>query len=743
MRLPGLWVRKGKAIALKRSGSLHDQVTRNTVSTSETGAAIPLIIVFLTVILIFSGLALDTTVVSVTKTEQRQLAETVAISALSTFLNAPPTSPLDTRLNLVRNKVRELIQGNVQFSRPFMDRPADPDDIETERGSITGGANGTLLPGIWHSVPPADCSIYASGTTCPCSPSNTWTTPCFESVNLDQNPEPAINAIKVDLKLEGSSSIKTLFSKVFSNNSTPVRSSATAATYPRHGVFLVDLSRSSHADTHQPYETTNGNSTGMRLSAEYAFSVVGSATDVATCQSAGWPNSAPLNGTCDIRGGVVPQLYRNLWYSNATYNFIPTTPRSGTNPRKHFKGDYRIFDLTWLDPGIRNSPFQETYLVDMYHDPAYSPSSYEGPEPLNSMLAAVNRAMERVAANSVQGDAIGFLGFDFSARVTQREYALSAPGSVPYQQLQNLTDPTNPPPPCLEDPNRNVRECRVLNHLLITRKESSANLPEALQRARQMLTAAVTPNAAEEFAVVMTDGVTNCTNSPTPRTCSNSEAAVQASLTEVENTIATFYAPASIKVHFIHIGSTSGPHTLLAPSPYRKNSDGTSAACMTEDDVAKFSADANTPLKNYKLTDSNFSGGMLNSGGSFNSSTNTYSRSSFYFEPNRLRTAIMKTNGNWYTVRPACVPGSNITPTLEAQCKGRTFAVNGDVPQTFTNSYTDSQGRLMCEPDDSDSYAPSSPPALGAPVQPRSAQRTQIYRAVDKIISRSPYVIVQ
>jgi len=700
------------------------------------------------VILIFAGLALDSTVLSVSKTEQRQLAENVALAALTTYLNSPPTDPLNTRLTAVKNKAQEIIRGNITFTRTFMDTPSPADDVETQRGTVVGGLNGTLVPGIWYALKPTDCTIFPAGTVCPCDGgANPWINPCFQEVDIDVLPIPTINAFRADLKLEGSSAIKTLFSSVYSSpSSNPLRSSATATTYPRHGIFLVDLSRSSHEETHQPYEATAGNGVGMLLSSEYAFSVNGSATDVNGCRTAAplaWPLPA-IGGPCDIRGGVVPQLYRNLWYGAGGYIFIPSFPAPAPNPRlrKHMKDDYVPYELSWTDPGIRPAPpFSETYLVDMWQNAAITPTSYEGPEPLNSMIAGVNRALSRVAANTVAGDQVGFIGFDYSARVTQREYGLQAPGSPLYLQLQNLTDPTNPPPQCLETPGRTVKECRVRNHLLITRKESSANLPEALRAARQLFLTAGNPMGAEEFVAVMSDGITNCTGN---RVCGTNQLNVDNSIAEVETIVRASYVPDAIKLHFIHIGDTAGPHTLLAPSPTRKRADGRSAGCMTEEESRKVSASPTVPLQNYKTTGNNFSGALLNSGSTFNVTNNTYNHVQHYYEPNRLKAVVAETGGFWAPVRPACTPGANVTPALEAACNGGTFSQVGGVPTTINlPPYTDPNGRIMCEPDDTDTFAPVPPPSAGAPIQPRSSKRTQIYRAIDQMLARSPYVVVQ
>lgn len=740
---------------------------------NEKGAAIPLIIVFVTAILIFAGLALDTTVLSVTKTEHRQLAENVALAGLSTYLNS--TGALDARLTQVRDRTSEIIRGNIKFAKPFMVSPSDTDNIDTRRGGTTDGVDGTLIPGNWFSTSPtpAVCATLPAGTTCPCDPTNPWRGACFQPVDLNTSPLPAINAMRAELRLTGASAIRTLFTRIFSNaTESSIASSAIATTYPRHGVFAVDLSRSSHEETHQPYEATAGSDPGMRLSAEYAFGINGSVANVIACSTTTptpWLLPA-VGGICDIRGGVVPQLYRNIWYgagasfSDFIINVRPVTPPL---PRKHYKSDYVPYSLTYTDPGIQTAALTKTYLVDMWINPAVTPTSYEGPEPLNSMLAGVNRGLARVAANTVPGDQIGILGFDYSARVTQRIAPLSAPQSAIYTQWQNVTDPRVLPnggaPNCTgTSPAQNVRWCRVNNHHLITRTESGLHLPEALRQARQLLTDAGNAIGAEEFVVIMSDGITNCTRAGTTagseqRVCGNSDTIVSQSLTQVENILRDTYTPNSIKAHFIHIGDAAGPHTMLAPSPFRKNPNGKAAGCMTEDESQKYSSNSSTPMDNFNEAGSNFANGLLNANATFNPTTATYTRNpaSYFFQPNRIRPFIAKTGGKWFPIRPACNPGVNITSALDTLCSAQTFTTPGPsirLPNAIANvppagaglpPITDAQGRLMCEPDDSDTYAPNPAPQPTDPITPRSSKRTQIMRAIDEILSRSPYVIVQ
>ena len=101
---------------------------------------------------------------SITKTEHRQLAENVALTALSGYLNTNPTLPLDTRLGQVKAKTQEIIQGNIKFAKPFMVSPSNTDNIDTRRGTTVDGVDGTLIPGNWYSNEPTSYAAFPAGT---------------------------------------------------------------------------------------------------------------------------------------------------------------------------------------------------------------------------------------------------------------------------------------------------------------------------------------------------------------------------------------------------------------------------------------------------------------------------------------------------------------------------------------------------------------------------------------------------
>lgn len=686
------------------------QLGRNKL---ERGALYPLLLVIVVALLIFAGLALDSTIVFVSKSEQQQLAQSVALTALRTYINTP--GDLDARLNSVRDRTQEIIRGNIRLSTRFQADPNAGDNVDALGGGRFGGSDGLLIPGIWHFAEPADCTLFT--TTCPCSDTLPWRGPCFQQVNIDANPE--INAFRAELVHHGNSAIRTLFMRVANVESVSMRSMATATTFPRHAVFLLDLSRKAHEETHQPYESGTRDPVTMSISAESAFALTGSCADYPSCPPGPIAGDPPPG--CDIKGGIVPQINRYIWYGTGAFRPIRfATPAqlagARANTRQHFKQDYRCFDLTWSDPLIRPLPFSESYLVDTRFDP---PRNYLGPEPLSSMMAGVNRGINTILANTVAGDRIGFIGYDFSASVTERTIGLLPPNAAELIQLENLTDPANPP--CLSNPGLSARECAASIRMLFPRKEGGSNLPEAVRRAREMLRLAPPNEGAEELVVAMSSGLPNCSGN---RVCGNSQAAVEASLAEVEQILTTRYVDENIRFHMMQLSEATGPHTLLAPSPGRLNADGTSAGCMTDEEVRRVSPE----LVNTDVTSGVQPQDYLNALTKADAALQPGFRLSQphrFFLPNRIYSAVAATGGIWAPIRRACQSGVDVTPELENACRGQTFTRDGSRPGTINlPPYTDNFGRLLCEP-------------TGVSTQ------QQIFNAVDRIFSRSPYIIVE
>ena len=82
-----------------------------------------------------------------------------------------------------------------------------------------------------------------------------------------------------------------------------------------------------------------------------------------------------------------------------------------------------------------------------------------------------------------------------------------------------------------------------------------------------------------------------------------------------------------------------------------------------------------------------------------------------------------KTKGKYLPVRNPCQLGTDITPTIDAECSASTVSVGQVVTGPATSSYRDTKGRITCDP-------------LGR------NRRKQMRDAVTEVFNLNPYIIV-
>ncbi len=733
-----------KKAALRVYGSLVEKVERR-----ERGSVLPLLIIIAIVVLIFSGLAIDSTMMTTAKVQHRQLAEYVALEALNTYTRTP--GPFVTKLNAAKARAQEISSLNLLIGTRLSGLTSGPTDIQTNRPVDPIGAHGTLTPGIWwYREPPAVCDpndpcpcVCAPAGPFNCGVAGAWSKQFFQPVDLDTYPTCRVNAFEAALRTDNASSVPMIFMKwtgvAAGQNFSSV---SVAATYPRHGVFLVDLSRASHSESHIPYESTGGpgQATYFKQASEYTFRLQND-----NCATYNPPTSGcTAKNSCTIAGGIQPDMYQAIWYTDNTlypatdtFSFIESIARAGGEPvTKHFKADYQCFDINYNDSRHATNPTSSSYLVDMYRNPAitnWHAEGYLGPEPLSTMLRGVNYGYTLMAGagDPIPGDQLGLIGFDESASVAERTFVMSQPSDPIYLDAQNITDVVANPA-CLTNGGQTADWCRVQNHFFITRDTSGSNIPEALRVAHAQLQAAATNQPAQNFVMLLSNGLTNC---DLGRNCSSVEAGFAASYADVGNVINSLYVPDEIALHYIGLGDMTGSHTLVVPSPTHLDSSNNSTTCMTEQEANNY----NPPLFFTDYTGGYIAGAGLagtfgrasiNFSGAFSAGNTVKSRGTRYFAPNQLYEFVRDTGGYWNAIRNPCSVdgmgnGIDISPTIKAACVGQTFSQAGGRPTALNvPPYTDGFGRLMCDPQG-------------------LSRDAQVRNAVDKVLGRSPYIIVQ
>ena len=691
----------------------------------EQGIVLPIVALLLGVLIIFTALAIDTTMLASSKSRQRHIAQYMALGAVKAFSNTPGDN--NTKLQAAVDRAKEFADDNTFISQAFMLPEAK--SIGTNRVSSPAATHGILIPGIWYFQPqPTLCTNPDPRLRpCPCGTSPGVRTPCFRPLNFDLPSEANVipNAMSVQIWTSATSPVRTVFARLKGLDNYTLGGQATAAITPRHGVFLLDLSRSAHGENFLAFESAPPtavapSTVSYQDSAEFAYRVTnipGGSCVAGTNPCAppppcvvGPPSPYPAPNGCSIIGGIVTTLY-NVEYNQYVRNCRLSTPLRP--PERHYKTDYACYPISYSDNG---SARNDNYLIDVYRGPTLSGNS-RGPEPLSTMLEGMNYALQLVQTASVPGDLMGVIGFDMSAQIDIRRMDPAPSTDARYSGFLTTSDMTRQAPADLQQ--------RFQQFGLFTRVESEANFPEALREARTMLRSAPDASSAENFVVMMSDGLTSCYRG---RTCGADEKYFLNSQAEAMDILEHDYVGDHTRFHFLLLGDAVAPHTML--TTMEKNG---VRSCMTEEQ-----ADLNNPPLNF--VDASLLPPLapgLPSPNWSQMSNGTAPSNLRYYAPNGFYRSVKKTQGYWFPIRPCCKNPANaptctasatvqaaLTTACQATAPGIVPASGNQPVPVVAPPYTDGAGRLTCDVDGRD-------------------RKTQIQDAFDKIFGRSPYTLVQ
>lgn len=649
------------------------------------------------VLLLFAGLAIDATMTATSQSQMRYRAEFAALAALKKYHEEP--GGYLAKLEAARQRAEEMAGLNLSIGTAFEENPGQGQGIGTSHSTSPTPHTGVITPGIWHRQEPADCTGLPS--PCPCD-GGVWKGACFQEIDLDdpgqQNLVPT--AFKADVYTRTASPIKRIFGNLVGQSTIELSASATASVVPYHGVVLLDISRSAHRETHVPFETTGG---------MYETVIIG-ATESAwqiTSHSCPPDNSNPclVPGICTLGGG---------WGSpgglyNAIYNYsapaILNSPRPGSPlqpPTKHYRNDYQCFSSTYSEDGGSSQTVH--YLVDTWRGTDSSGNTYYGPEPLSTLLHGINKLYDHLNKYPARGDLLGMVAFDKSAKIDIRTFPLEPVGAADFQKAMLITD--------IDNEDAASRKQRYEDHMFFPRVEGYTNYPQALRVAEEMLLSAPDSESAENFVLLISDGLTNCSELGA---CSYDEASYLNSVSESLNIILNDYVENQIKFHMVIAGELTKPHTMLSSSQTDPSQ------CMTEEEARL----SNPPLN---FTDSEANAEDFAEATRRNQFT---SGVGFYYDPSRFYDAVRATDGLWLPLRPCCKVGgvcTDVQNDLQAVCAA---ASPGTIPgrpeqplPAIHPDHTDPDGRLTCD------------------AEGRS-RRVQLEDYVNKIFERNPYVLVE
>ncbi len=488
----------------------------------QTGAILVLFTIILSVILAFTALVIDGTLMRLSREQAQHYARLAALGAIEEYFDqssCPNKScTADESYERALARAQKVSRTNV-LTADASQRP------EISEASSTSAI---LEPGRWET----------SAAKC-----NHLPAPCFSPRVKGDND---INAFR----LSGTfySGIATYFSNaVFNKDKYSMTVSATATVTPRRVCFLVDVSATM---TGENYPEKDG------IRANMAYYLKGFNQEVINLQKGSWdslvskyPNRSSSTSTTDH----FSDDYKRKWLLDDDmyyYGSVPDkiknhhpTPSQFPRPQYGADGSWVYFDL-------------------------YRSQSYSGPEPLTSVMEGLNYAVDLLDKRHVNGDKACVIFYDQNLYWPR---IVNMTNDFDYlKEFTNIVDNGWDATTLTEDAQaRNASTLinakgleRLIRHGLfqspVNFSDAKAALSEA-QRQFQADTLSQTDNIpTADSVVVIGDGLHNCT---TTWGCDDTAWRHYNAMSELSTYVSNSYVPNAIPIHVMLAGSNVTPYT--------------------------------------------------------------------------------------------------------------------------------------------------------------------------------------
>lgn len=702
--------------------------------SNQRGVALILLLVSLVVILGAIGFAIDSYMMTISKTQYQSGADATALAVLEKFYEVYDPNPIpgslidraavDAAMLEAVKTAQFTIQQHVDVlltTNYLQNKSVTQHDVKA--GS--SGANGIIYPGRWITE---TGQIGAIGDKDP---------PYFVPYTGSNNFVPS--AFRVEVNINAGSPIKTTLLHMVGYESYTLKAVATSITTARKGIFLMDLSPSiaetSHDNKPLDLDLTDGILPNCpREQALYSY---------------------PVKGACAEGSQIPNDSFIYDYKEDKLHN--PIDPQS--NPRSIFgcmnndASNYRCVKVE-----SSGDPFYE--INNRRMEPSlteYFAVDYgKEPQPLSDILSGIYYALDRFSKRDVGGDRVGVFGFDdreagfLKVRSTLDGGApgLTKSNSLEFQRMQCATRCPFPKKagggncgdtytPCSSPVAPNDKPTHLNRFLFpqyfsnnapnaITESDPeylNTNIKIALAQAKARILAEPDDESSENFIALFTDGKSNCkiVNTPVgPQYDCNGLSLDHhiAGINDVINYADQELRPSKINLHIMLAGDSVAPHTLI-----RKGLD--PSTCL--DDITSRLIISNNPgvdILNYLMVHE----------ASAELAGKSKIPTPFYF-PNLLYFAARATGGLWLPLRRPCYanvdllkPGAtgstSCNTTTGDGCEGKLAlacqntsgftgkTLTGTPPiaanplLNFLNSnpldgipnQTDSAGRLLCDP---------------------------------------------
>jgi hypothetical protein len=527
----------------------------------ERGAILILMALALVPLILLLALAVDTTRLSTSHSQLREVAGFSALAAMKAYGDADSSLTYGEKIEAAFVAAEETMQreSNRLIGRQFEGAsPAakfrDPVGVSSEDRSYPNdeNVNGTLRAGNWWFTEPVDpntgmqdCQGWLNDqnnapntgpmdSKCPCptvSGTAVWKGACFER---NDDTATTAGAFEIELFTRENSPIKTIFAAIGGADSFDLAAAAWATKVPRRGVFIIDLSKSMTFDTHldegpnstdYAFALRNRNCIGPNNYTNFCIN--------SECSAANCPGTEDYRtNQCGMDEINQDYRFRRGSFDPGSQELEPTRPTSPLEPAwRHFKDDYQCVDVE-TTPGTT-----ESYLIDtdgmlpvaLPNRPHLVSGSteYQGAEPLTAVLGGVNRALEVILERALAGDEIGVIFVDEEILDARKhpETGLTSPQETVFEKLLRITDVNiaddspsksksgHPLQGTNYSDNLAERLKAVVFPRMINGRTANTDLPRALVESVNMLNSqARVGSQADNYVAIFTDGISNCSH---------------------------------------------------------------------------------------------------------------------------------------------------------------------------------------------------------------------------------------
>ena len=372
-----------------------------------------------------------------------------------------------------------------------------------------GGAGGAVYIGRWLQE-------AAGGDTCD-------EYPCFVKNSDDcddiQGPGCGVSAVRVEFNTQPDNPIFIPLGKFVGSEIAEIKTVATTSVVPRCAAFVLDVSGSSSAETHQRFQALGPVVGGVQTTIP---------ANPSSFSIRSWPPTGdPVTSGFDCDHQESENA--SHWCNNLTMRkWDDRNEDFNGDPFKHFRSDYAntkgddFAEIPIKGIGV----LRPKVIFDRFVD-RRGARQYDGPQPLVSFLKAFNAGIQQMRRQSVGGDAAALIGFN--SEVVSNSVADSARAlSNKFGFLLQLTNPDNRGTFTWDDDDEEYDEEDKEIHPNFIDAGWYPHFPDsgsggtdiysALAAALESVSSC--PASAKKMIIIASDGIPNCSDRGTGFPCS-------------------------------------------------------------------------------------------------------------------------------------------------------------------------------------------------------------------------------